>query len=86
MAQATVRFRMDDELKHDFERLCRDVGMNLTTAFTIFAKQSVRANKISVSLSGDPFYSETTIRELERRAARIEAGLGHEHELVEVDD
>ena len=38
MAQALVNFRMDEKLKKDMEETCRDLGLNMTTAFTIFAK------------------------------------------------
>lgn len=85
MAQSTVSIRMDSELKQSFERLCRDVGLNLTTAFTIFAKQAVRENKISVSLEGDPFYSESNMERIDRAIARLDAGQGIEHELIEAD-
>lgn len=86
MAQATVSFRMDDDLKKRMEIICDEMGMNLTTAFTIFAKKVTREHRIPFEVEADPFHSEATIRELERRAARLEAGLGHEHELIEVDD
>ncbi len=85
MAQSTVSIRMDSELKQSFERLCRDVGLNLTTAFTIFAKQAVRENKISVSLEGDPFYSESNMAFLREGVAALNAGKGVEHELIEAD-
>ena len=39
---ATVSFRMDDALKKQADELFNDLGMNLTTAFTIFVKQAVR--------------------------------------------
>ena len=40
MAQTLVNIRMDEELKKSMERTCLDLGMNMTTAFTIFAKKS----------------------------------------------
>ena len=36
MAQATFSIRMDEKLKHDFDILCTDFGMNASTAFNIF--------------------------------------------------
>ncbi len=86
MAQSNVNIRMDADLKQSFERLCHDVGMNLTTAFTIFAKQSVRQNKLPIELSGDPFYCTSNMNELKRRLADLDAGKGIEHELIEVDE
>ncbi len=39
MAQTIVNFRMDEQLKKDMEKTCAELGLNLTTAFTIFAKK-----------------------------------------------
>lgn len=36
MAQTSVNFRMDAELKESVEEICRKMRMNLTTAITIF--------------------------------------------------
>ena len=38
MSQALVNFRMDTELKKEMENVCRDLGMNMTTAFYIMMK------------------------------------------------
>lgn len=46
MAQTNISIRMDAELKKQFEAFCADVGMSMTTAFTVFAKRVVRENKI----------------------------------------
>ena len=39
---ANVSIIMDDALKKQAEELFNDLGMNLTTAFTIFVKQAIR--------------------------------------------
>ena len=41
-AQTLINFRMDTDLKRSMEEVCRDLGMNMTTAFTIFAKKMSR--------------------------------------------
>ena len=74
MAQSMVSFRMDSELKSKMEKLCDELGMNLTTAFTIFAKKMTREHKIPFEVSCDPFYSESNINELQSRIAEIKAG------------
>jgi DNA-damage-inducible protein J len=48
--------------------------MNLTTAFTIFAKKLIRKQKIPFEVSYDPFYSENNIKELESRIAELKSG------------
>ncbi len=42
MPTTNVTIRMDEELKMAAEELFKELGFNLTTAFTIFAKQAVR--------------------------------------------
>ena len=59
MAQTSVNIRMDAELKRQFEEFCADVGMTMTTAFTVFAKKAVRENKIPFEVSGDIPNEET---------------------------
>ena len=44
MAQAMINFRMDEELKKSMEETCKDLGLSMTTAFTIFAKKMTREN------------------------------------------
>lgn len=42
MAQTNINIRMDENLKQQFNRLCNELGLNMTTAFNIFAKTIVR--------------------------------------------
>ena len=51
MASVNVNIRMDAELKKEFEEFCSNVGMNMTTAFTIFARRTVRENRIPFEVS-----------------------------------
>jgi len=85
MAQAMVNFRMDEELKRSMEKICQDMGMSMTTAFTIFAKKVTKERRIPFEISADPFYSESNMRHLESVVANIEAGHATlvEHDLLE---
>ncbi len=86
MAQiVNVNFRMDAELKRSMEEVCSDIGISLTTAFTIFAKKVSREKRIPFELSADPFYSENNIRYLEKKMEDYKAGRLEfaEHELIE---
>ncbi len=85
MAQATVSIRMDEELKKKMEKLCDDIGMNMTTAFIIFAKKATREHRIPFDVSADPFYSESNMAFLREGIAALNAGKGVEHELIEVE-
>lgn len=48
---ANLTMRIDDELKKRAEELFNDLGMNMTTAFTIFAKQAVREQRIPFEIA-----------------------------------
>jgi len=51
MATTNITIRMDEELKKQAESLFAELGLNMTTAFTVFAKQAVREQKIPFTIS-----------------------------------
>ena len=85
MAQTIVNFRMDEELKKNMEETCRELGLSMTTAFTIFAKKMTREKRIPFDVSVDPFYAECNIEYLKKVINEIENGKAVlvEHELIE---
>lgn len=85
MAQAMVNFRMDEELKKSMEETCKELGLSMTTAFTIFAKKMTREKRIPFDVSVDPFYSESNMAYLKKVVDDIEKGKAvlTEHELIE---
>lgn len=87
MAQALVNFRMDKDLKQSMEQTCKELGLTMTTAFTIFAKKMSREKRIPFDVSVDPFYSEDNIQYLEKIIADIESGKAKlvEHDIIEED-
>lgn len=86
MAQSMVNFRMDSELKSNMESICKELGLNMTTAFTMFATKMTRERRIPFDVSIDPFYEESNIHYLEKVVADINNGSAElsEHELIEV--
>lgn len=86
MATASVTIRMDETLKRQAETLFDEMGMNMTTAFTIFAKAVVREGRIPFEIKVDPFYSDRNMARLIQAARDMDTGTNTaEHELVEVD-
>ncbi len=82
MAQSTnVNFRMNSDLKEKMEAICEEMGMSLTTAFTIFAKKVCREKRIPFDVSADPFYSEENIDRLRKSIAQMEKNGGTLHEV-----
>ena len=53
MAQTNVNIRMDSDLKTQFEAFCTDMGMTMTTAFTVFAKKAVREYRIPFEIGAE---------------------------------
>ena len=47
---------IDDDLKKDFSNVCKEIGLQPSTAFTIFAKTVVRERAIPFTLSADSAY------------------------------
>lgn len=86
MATTSVTIRMDENLKKQAEILFEDMGLNMTTAITMFTKAVVRQNKIPFEISADPFYSEENQRHLMKAISDLDNGKGKIHELIEIDD
>ena len=63
---------MDEDLKKSMENTCQSLGINLTTAFTIFAKKMSREKRIPFEVSVDPFYSDSNMTAIDEAAKQIE--------------
>lgn len=74
MAQTLINFRMDEELKKSMESICQELGINMTTAFTIFAKKVTREKRIPFDLSIDPFYSQSNMDAIAQSKEQIKQG------------
>ncbi len=59
MGNVNINIRMEEKLKQQFEAFCTDVGMNMTTAFNIFARKTVREYRIPFEIGGAAPNSET---------------------------
>lgn len=74
MGQTTVNIRMDETLKKNMEQTCKELGMSMSTAFTIFAKKVTREQRIPFEVSVDPFYSESNFQHLRESADQLRRG------------
>lgn len=67
MAQTvSVNFKLDAEVKKAMEAVCKEMGLSMSAAFTIFAKKVGREHRIPFEISADPFYSEKNIARLKK--------------------
>ena len=60
-----ISIRMDTELKSQAEELFAELGMNITTAFNIFVRQSLREGGIPFDVSLNKPNKETVAAMLE---------------------
>lgn len=51
MATTNITMRMDEELKSQLQELVSNLGMDMTTFFTVTAKQAVREQRIPFDIS-----------------------------------
>ncbi len=86
MAQTLVNIRMDEKLKKSMEETCHELGMTMTTAFTIFAKKMSREKRIPFDVSVDPFYSESNMKFLKESIEQLERGEVVEKTLEELKE
>ena len=67
--ETTLSVSMDKDLASRAEKLFSDIGMSITTAFTVFVKQSLREGgipfDINVNLSADS-HRQYVLSELEK--------------------
>lgn len=90
---ATLSIRMDDETKIAFESFCESVGLTISAAVNMFAKITVRENRIPFEIAGkpkisdDPFWQiPENVERLRQSLAEAKAGKVTAHELIEVED
>ena len=70
MAQAAFSIRMDEDLKRDFSQFFDNVGMNMTTAFVVFAKAAVKERRFPFEIGERSVYREAEDRLRIRQDAR----------------
>jgi len=83
-----VNFHLDTDLMNGMEKACKDMGLNITTAFTMFATKVSKEQRIPFEVAVDPVYSEANVNYLLNAIADVRSGRATltEHELIEVED
>lgn len=75
---AQVNIRIDDNLKIQGEKLFNELGMNFSTAFSIFVSQAVRQGGLPFAVTTktveDPFYSEANMKVLRQSIQEAKEG------------
>ncbi|MFC6169630.1 type II toxin-antitoxin system RelB/DinJ family antitoxin [Loigolactobacillus jiayinensis] len=82
MAKSTISIRVDEDLKKETEKTLDSMGLNITTAFTIFAKTLVKEQRFPFEITADPFYGKENQAYLKRAIKDLEDNGGNAHELI----
>lgn len=53
MNEATISIRLDSKDKINFEKLCKNIGMTVSTALNVFIKKSISEQEIPITLSAN---------------------------------
>ena len=59
MARTSTNISLDPQLKHDSQELFADLGIDLSTAITLFLKQSLRVQGIPFAVTRENPNAET---------------------------
>jgi len=83
---AQVNIRIDDELKVRADNIFEELGLNMTTAFTMFVRQTIRQGGIpfEITTRTDPFYNAENMKVLRQSIKEANEGKLTAHELIEV--
>ena len=86
MANSTtnITIRMDTDLKSKADAFFGELGMSLSTAFTIFVRQSLREGKIPFSISLNSPNKETIAAMLEAERITKDPKTKHYQDLDEL--
>lgn len=81
MTQSNICIRMDENLKKQFDFLCNELGLTMSTAINIFVKKFVRDKALPFALSLND-YNEETRNAIEE----VENGIGLSGPFNSVDE
>ena len=76
MAQVMVNFRIDEDVKKNMEQACKEMGLNMTAAFTIFATKVGKEKRIPFEITAGQ--SSAGSRQPQFRYSEVEPTRGDE--------
>lgn len=83
MAMTNISIRMDSDLKSQADALFSELGMNLSTAFNIFVRQSLRDGGIPFEIKMDQPNKETMAAMLEAKRIAKDPNVKHYSDVEE---
>ncbi len=91
MATTNVTMRIDAKVKSQLQELMADLGLDLTTYFTMAAKQAIREQRIPFEISRDHFNTETLeafreVEEMKKNPSKVKSYSCFGDLLKEIED
>lgn len=83
MATTNITMRIDEDLKMQAEELFADLGLNMTSAFTIFVKQAIREQRIPFTISREVPNEETLEAIEEVKRMKQDSSIGKTYDDVD---
>ena len=86
MAQSVVSVRMDETLKRDFDAVCNELGMSMSTVVNVLAKKMTREKRVPFEVSIDPFFSDLNMQALNESIREKDQGKVVVKTMSELDE
>ena len=91
MATTNITMRIDTNVKLQLQELMSDLGLDMTTFFTMAAKQAIREQRIPFQISRDNFNSETLeafkeVEEMKKNLSMVKSYDSFRDLLEEIDE
>ena len=81
-----ITIRMDKEIKRDFETFCDNVGINLTTAFNMFVKATLRTRTLPFPITDIDSSKQTRSELLEAFENLQKESVANANDKMTMDD
>lgn len=85
MSQTLVNIRMDEDVKKEMEKTCKELGITMSSAFNMFARKMCREKRIPFEVSIDPFYSKQNIQVIKESMNQLSQGKTVEKSIDELE-
>lgn len=77
--------RVEDKVKAEAEKVFSDLGMPMSTAITVFLKQSICCKGLPFTPTTDPFYSAENQRRLALSKEQMEKSGGTPRKVIKAE-
>ena len=83
MSTANLNIRLDENVKNAAEKILSELGLNMTTAITIYLRQVARQRAIPFALSLGPAIPQETWNAMQEAKQLLRPGVGKEFHSIE---